>query len=260
MARPKQDVTEKELEIMEILWGQGTGGATIRGIAARIYPRGSFAQYTTVKKLIERLEEKGFVARKTDRMAHEFSAANAPEAFYTRWGNPTTRVLEGSLAELEGGAKAIATGSGMGAISSAILAVVSKGDRVVAGKSLYTATTEMFTRVLPRFGVETTLVDGPDLAAWRNAVRPNTKLFFLETPSNPMTEISDIPALAAVAKKAGALLAVDNVFCTPVLQRPLELGADLVIHSATKHLDGQGRVLAGAVLGSTKLVMEQVFP
>ena len=126
--------------------------------------------------------------------------------------------------------------------------------------AVFGATVQLFSGILARFGVETTFVSPTNIEEWQRAVRPSTRLFFLETPSNPLTEISDIAAIAAVAKRAGALLAVDNAFCTPALQRPLHLGADLVIHSATKHLDGQGRVLGGAVLGSRKLVTEQVFP
>jgi O-succinylhomoserine sulfhydrylase len=140
------------------------------------------------------------------------------------------------------------------------MALLKGGDHIVCSSAVFGATVQLFNNYFGRFGVETTYVSPTRIDEWRRALRPTTRLLFLETPSNPMTEVSDIGELAAVARKAGALLAVDNVFCTPVLQRPLELGADLVIHSATKHLDGQGRVLGGAILGAGKLVTEHVFP
>src|SRR5216684_251993 len=140
------------------------------------------------------------------------------------------------------------------------MALLKSGDHILCSNAVFGATVQLFGTILARFGVDTSFVSPTRVEEWRRALRPSTKMLFVETPSNPLTEISDIAALASVAKAAGALLVVDNVFCTPVLQRPLELGADLVIHSATKHLDGQGRVLGGAVLGPAKLVMEQVFP
>jgi O-succinylhomoserine sulfhydrylase len=136
------------------------------------------------------------------------------------------------------------------------MGLLSAGDHIVASRSLFGATVNLFNNILKKFDVETTFVSATDISAWETAVKPNTKLFFLETPSNPLTEISDIPALANVARKAGAWLVVDNCFCTPILQKPLDLGADIVIHSATKYLDGQGRVLGGAVLGRRDLMME----
>jgi O-succinylhomoserine sulfhydrylase len=154
----------------------------------------------------------------------------------------------------------MATASGMSAILATVMSLLKSGDHIVCSSAVFGATVQLLGNYFGRFGIQTTFVSPTKVDEWRAALRPTTRLFFLETPSNPMTEISDIPALAEVAKKAGALLAVDNVFCTPILQRPLELGADLVIHSATKHLDGQGRVLGGAILGSSKLVMEHVFP
>ncbi len=189
----------------------------------------------------------------------EFSAANAPEAFYTRWGNPTTRVLEESLAELEGGVRAIATGSGMGAISSAILAVVSKGDRVVAGKSLYTATTEMFTRVLPRFGVETTFVDPAKRGSWREAVTKNTTLVYAESPANPTMTITDLREAAEAAHSVGAIAMTDNTFATPINQRPIEHGFDVVLHAATKYLGGHSDVTAGAIVTKTDELWERIW-
>jgi O-succinylhomoserine sulfhydrylase len=177
---------------------------------------------------------------------------------YSRFTNPTVSMFEDRLAALEGAEQCVATSSGMSAILSACMGLLKAGDHVVASQSIFGSTVNLFNNVLKKFGVDTTFVSATDVAQWKSAVRPNTKLFFLETPSNPLTEISDIAAIAAVAKGCGALLAVDNCFCTPVLQRPFEFGADIVIHSATKYIDGQGRVLGGAVLGSKKL-MEPVY-
>jgi O-succinylhomoserine sulfhydrylase len=177
---------------------------------------------------------------------------------YARFTNPTVTMFEERLAAMEGAEQCVATASGMSAILACVMGVLKAGDHVVASRSLFGATVNLFNNIIKKFGVETTYVSATDVAEWQAAVRPNTKLFFLETPSNPLTEISDIAAIAAVAKGCGALLAVDNCFCTPILQKPLELGADIVIHSATKYLDGQGRVLGGAVLGSKKN-MEGVY-
>ncbi|MDD2774614.1 MAG: O-succinylhomoserine sulfhydrylase [Gallionella sp.] len=173
---------------------------------------------------------------------------------YSRFTNPTVTMFEERLAALEGAEFCVATASGMAAILSCVMGVLQAGDHIVASQSLFGSSVNLFNNVIKKFGVETTYVSATDVAQWQAAVRPNTKLFFLETPSNPLTEISDIRAIAAVAKACGALLAVDNCFCTPILQRPLELGADIVIHSATKYIDGQGRVLGGAVLGNKKLL------
>ena len=183
-----------------------------------------------------------------------------PGVVYSRYTNPTVSMLQERLAALEGAEACIATASGMSAILTAAMSLLKAGDHIVCSGAVFGATVQLFASYLGRFGVETSFVSPTRAAEWEKACKPNTKLFFLETPSNPLTEISDIGALAAIAKKAGALLAVDNVFCTPVLQRPLELGADLVVHSATKHLDGQGRVLGGAVLGSARLVEEHLVP
>ena len=175
---------------------------------------------------------------------------------YTRYTNPTVAMFQDRLAALEGAEYCVATASGMAAILATALVHLKTGDHVVCSNAVFGATIQLFNNILGRFGIETSYVSPTRVDEWRQALRPSTRLLFLETPSNPLTEISDIPALAAVAKKAGALLAVDNVFCTPILQRPLELGADLVIHSATKYLDGQGRVLGGAIAGSKALVGE----
>jgi O-succinylhomoserine sulfhydrylase len=173
---------------------------------------------------------------------------------YTRYTNPTVAMLQERLAALEGAESCVATASGMSAILTTAMTHLRSGDHVVCSNAVFGATIQLFNNVLSRFGVETTYVSPTRPEEWQRAVRGNTRMFFLETPSNPLTEVSDIAALSAIAKKAGALLAVDNVFCTPALQRPLGLGADLVIHSATKYLDGQGRVIAGAVAGPKALV------
>ncbi len=181
-----------------------------------------------------------------------------PGNIYSRFTNPTVTMFEERLAAMEGAEQCVATASGMSAILACCMGLLKSGDHIVASRSIFGATVNLFGSILKKFGVETTFVSATDVSEWSAAARPQTKLFFLETPSNPLTEVSDIAAIAAVAKKSGALLAVDNCFCTPILQRPLELGADIVIHSATKYLDGQGRVLGGAVLGSKKN-MEGVY-
>jgi O-succinylhomoserine sulfhydrylase len=181
-----------------------------------------------------------------------------PGNIYSRFTNPTVTMFEERLAAMEGAEQCVATASGMSAILACCMGLLKAGDHIVASRSLFGATVNLFNNIIKKFGVETTFVSATDVAEWQAAIRPNTKLFFLETPSNPLTEISDIVAIAAVAKQCGALLAVDNCFCTPILQRPLALGADIVIHSATKYIDGQGRVLGGAVLGSKKN-MESVY-
>lgn len=173
---------------------------------------------------------------------------------YARFTNPTVTMMQQRLAALEGAEACVATASGMAAILSMVMALLKAGDHIVASRGLFGSTQTLLGGILGRFGVATTFVPADDLDAYRAAVRPETKLFFVETPSNPLMQLVDIAAVAEIAHGAGALLAVDNCFCTPALQRPLELGADLVIHSATKYLDGQGRVLGGAVLGSKTLI------
>jgi O-succinylhomoserine sulfhydrylase len=173
---------------------------------------------------------------------------------YTRYTNPTVAMLQERLAALEGAESCIATASGMSAILTTAMTHLKSGDHVVCSNAVFGATIQLFNNVLARFGVETTYVSPTKPEEWERAIRRNTRLLFVETPSNPLTEVTDIAELSRIAKKAGALLAVDNVFCTPVLQRPIELGADIVIHSATKYLDGQGRVIAGAVAGPKALV------
>lgn len=177
---------------------------------------------------------------------------------YARFSNPTVSALQTRLAALEGAEGCVATASGMSAILALAMATLQAGDHVVASNGLFGATQQLFGGILSRFGIQTTFVPTTDLDAWRDATQPSTRLFFTETPSNPLTEVIDIAAVADIAHEAGALLAVDNCFCSPVLQRPLDLGADVVVHSATKYLDGQGRVLGGAVAGR-KLVTDEVF-
>ncbi|PLX70525.1 MAG: O-succinylhomoserine sulfhydrylase [Azoarcus sp.] len=198
-----------------------------------------------------------FVFDNAAQAAARFSGAEEGNV-YARFSNPTVTAMQTRLAALEGGEACIATASGMSAILSLAMSVLQAGDHVVASLGLFGSTQQLFGNVLSKFGIETTFVPATDLAAYRDAVRASTKLFFIETPSNPLTEVVDIAAVAAVAHGAGAILAVDNCFCSPVLQRPLELGADVVVHSATKYLDGQGRVLGGAVVGP-KVITDEVF-
>jgi O-succinylhomoserine sulfhydrylase len=181
-----------------------------------------------------------------------------PGNIYSRFTNPTVTAFQERLAALEGAEACVATASGMSAILAAAMGILKSKDHVVCSSGVFGATVQLFSTVLSKFGVETTYVDGTDPNAWRNALRPATRLLFVETPSNPMTEVFDIAALADLAHGAGALLVVDNCLCTPALQRPIPLGADLVVHSATKYLDGQGRVLGGAVLGKRELIMDAI--
>ena len=186
--------------------------------------------------------------------ADERFAGTDPGYIYARYGNPTVKMFEDRLALLEGAQACKATASGMAAVHMAITGLVAAGDHIVSGKALFGSCRWILNNWAPRYGIETTLVDGPDLAAWRNAVQPNTKLFFLETPANPLLEICDIAGICAIAREIGAKVIVDNVFATPIYQSPLKLGADIVVYSATKHIDGQGRVLGGAILGDTVLM------
>lgn len=196
-----------------------------------------------------------FVFESAAQAAARFSG-NEPGNIYSRFTNPTVTAFEERLAALEGAEACIATSSGMSAILACTMGLLSAGDHIVASRSLFGATVNLFNNILKRFNIDTTFVSATDVRSWQAAIQPNTKLFFLETPSNPLTEICDIAELSKIAKKAGVWLAVDNCFCTPILQKPLELGADIVIHSATKYLDGQGRVLGGAVLGKRELLMD----
>jgi O-succinylhomoserine sulfhydrylase len=198
-----------------------------------------------------------FVFENAAQAAARFSGEEAGFV-YGRFSNPTVSMLQERLAALEGGEACIATASGMAAILSTAMALMKSGEHIVASQGIFGATQQLFGGILSKFGIDTSFVASSDPAAYKAALRPNTKLVFIETPSNPLTEVFDIAALAAVAHAGGALMAVDNCFCSPALQRPLDFGADLVIHSATKYLDGQGRVLGGAVVGR-KALTEEVF-
>jgi O-succinylhomoserine sulfhydrylase len=185
-------------------------------------------------------------------------AGEAPGNVYSRYTNPTVRNFEERLAALEGAEQGVATASGMAAILSTCMALLKSGDHVVCSRSVFGTTTALFNRYMLKFGVDVSFVSLTDLSEWQQAVRPETAMLFLETPSNPLCEIADMAALSALARASGALLVVDNCFCTPALQKPLALGADIVIHSATKYLDGQGRCVGGAVLGRAELMTELV--
>lgn len=199
-----------------------------------------------------------FVFKSAAEAAAKF-ANQEPGNIYSRFTNPTVTAFEQRLAALEGAECCIATSSGMAAILSAVMGLLKAGDHVVCSASVFGATVQLFGSIFKRFGIDTTFVSGTDVAAWQAAMTPKTRLLYLETPSNPLTEVYDIAALSQMAHAGGALVAVDNCFCSPALQRPLDLGADVVIHSATKYLDGQGRVLGGAVLGRKSVVYDGVF-
>ena len=179
---------------------------------------------------------------------------------YSRYGNPTVKMFEQRLALLEGAEACRATGTGMAAVFGALACQLKSGDRVVASRALFGACHAILTKILPKWGVETELIDGTDLAAWKAALKTPVKLVFLESPSNPVLELVDIAAVCDLAHDAGALVLVDNVFASPLYQRPLELGADIVIYSTTKHIDGQGRLLGGAVLGKASFVEDVFLP
>jgi O-succinylhomoserine sulfhydrylase len=179
-----------------------------------------------------------------------------PGFIYQRFGNPTTQMFEDRLALLEGAEVCRATASGMSAVHVALQGLVRAGDHVVAGRALFGSCRWILSQWMPRFGVDVTFVDATDPAAWAAAVRPNTRAFLVESPANPLLEVTPIAEVAALSRQAGARLVVDNVFATPIFQKPLELGADIVVYSATKHIDGQGRVLGGAILGSAELMTE----
>ncbi len=189
--------------------------------------------------------------------AARFSGEEAGN-IYSRFTNPTVRTFEQRLAALEGGEACVGTASGMSAILSLMLGVLESGDHIVSSQSIFGTTKVLFSKYLGKLGIDTTYVPLTDDDAWARAITPKTKLMFLETPSNPMTEVADIARLAELAHAHGCLLVVDNAFCTPALQRPLDLGADVVIHSATKFLDGQGRCVGGAVVGAEALIEEHV--
>jgi len=199
-----------------------------------------------------------FVFRNAAEAAARF-AETEPGNIYSRFTNPTVRAFASRLAALEGGESCVATASGMSAILATCMALLSSGDHIVSASGVFGGSISLFNNILSRFGVDTSYVSLTDLSAWEQAIRPGTRMLFLETPSNPLTEVADIRALAELAHAHGALLVVDNCFCTPILQRPLDLGADLVVHSATKYLDGQGRCVGGAVVGDAERVGEKIY-
>jgi O-succinylhomoserine sulfhydrylase len=225
-------------------WGLATK-ATRGGLARSANMEMSEALYLT----------QGYVYDSAESADARFSGAE-PGFVYTRYGNPTVKMFEDRLALLEGAEACKATATGMAAMHLAFMGLVKAGDHVVAGRALFGSCRWILQNWAPRFGVESTLVDGPDLVAWRAAVRPNTKVFLIETPANPLLEICDIEGVVAIAREIGAKVVVDNVFATPIFQSPLKLGADVVFYSATKHIDGGGRVMGGAVLCGAALMDE----
>ena len=199
-----------------------------------------------------------YVFDSAEQAAARFSG-DEPGNIYSRFTNPTVRTFEQRLASLEGGECAVATSSGMSAILSTFMGLLSAGDHIVSSRSIFGTTRILFDKYLAKFGVTTDYVSLTDLEDWQHAIKPNTKALFLETPSNPLNEIADLTALSALAKAHDCLLIVDNCFCTPALQQPLALGADIVVHSATKYIDGQGRCVGGAVVGNAQQVGEDVY-
>ena len=199
-----------------------------------------------------------FVYANAAEAARRF-ANEEPGNIYSRFTNPTVTMFQGRLAALEGAEACVATATGMAAVTTLTLGLLKTGDHLISARGVFGTVVPLFDQILAKLGISTTWVDLQDLDQWRKAVRPNTRLLFVETPSNPVCEIADIAGLAGIAKKAGALLAVDNAVCSPALQRPIEHGADLVVHSATKYLEGQGRVLAGAICGRAELVTGPLF-
>jgi O-succinylhomoserine sulfhydrylase len=201
----------------------------------------------------------GYVQPSAEASARRF-AGEEDGYTYGRSGNPTVSSFEMRLAALEGSEACLATSSGMSAVMLMLFSLLKAGDHVVYSQSMFGSTLKLIGSEFARFGVESTVVPQTDVAAWKAAIRPNTKILFAETPTNPLTEVCDIAALADMAHNAGALLAVDNCFATPILQRPMAMGADIVMHSGTKYLDGQGRVMAGALCASEKLIKEKLLP
>lgn len=242
-------MTKKRLPRVDLPAGVGRDTLAVRqGLPASAWGENSEALFLT----------SSFVHPDAATAAARF--ANEEEAFvYSRFSNPTVMMMERRLAALEGTSGCIATSSGMAAITLMLMGLLKSGDHVICSQSVFGATIKLL-QDFAKFGVSTSFVSQTDVAQWRQAVTPQTRLLFAETPSNPLTEVCDMRALAQVAHGAGALLAVDNCFCSPALQRPVEWGADLVIHSGTKYLDGQGRVMAGAVCGDEELIEAQLLP
>ncbi|NNE88097.1 MAG: O-succinylhomoserine sulfhydrylase [Silicimonas sp.] len=216
------------------------------------------SQYGEVSEAIYLTQ--GFVYDSAETAMQRFEASGDDEFIYARYGNPTVRMFEERIAALEGTEDAFATASGMAAVNAALMSLLRAGDHVVSARALFGSCLYILEDVLSRFGVEVTFVDGTDLAAWEAAVRPDTKAVFLESMSNPTLEVIDLPAVASIAHKVGATVVVDNVFSTPVFSRAIELGADVVVYSATKHIDGQGRALGGVVLGTRDYIRKALEP
>ncbi|MEO0386563.1 MAG: O-succinylhomoserine sulfhydrylase [Pseudomonadota bacterium] len=236
------------------------------GIAGRAHhPRTQLVHAGTRRSQYGEMSEalfltQGFVYPDAEAAEDRFLAAGPDEFIYARYGNPTVAMFEERMAALEGAEDAFATASGMAAVNGALMAMLKAGDHIVSARALFGSCLYIVEEILPRFGVEVSFVDGTDLEAWRAALRPETRLVFLESLSNPTLEVVDIAAVSALAHGVGATVVVDNVFATPVFQRSLALGADVVIYSATKHIDGQGRCLGGVVLGSQAFVRKQLEP
>jgi len=216
------------------------------------------SQYGEVAEAIHLTQ--GFVYPDAEAAEARFVKAGSDEFIYARYGNPTVAVFEDRIAALEGTEDAFATASGMAAVSGALMAMLRAGDRIVASRALFGSCLYVLEEVLTRFGVEVAFVDGTDMEQWRAAVQPGTKLVFVESVSNPALEVIDLAGVAALARAAGALVVVDNVFATPVFSRAVELGADVIIYSATKHIDGQGRCLGGVILGSRAFIRGTIEP
>ncbi|MGR3795423.1 O-succinylhomoserine sulfhydrylase [Vannielia sp. SX4] len=216
------------------------------------------SQYGEVSEAI--FLTQGFVYESAAQAEGRFEALGEDEFIYARYGNPTVRMFEERIALLEGAEDAFATASGMAAVNAALVAPLKAGDHVVSSRALFGSCEYILSEVLTRFGVEVEFVDGTDLSAWKAAIRPDTKLVFFEALSNPTLEVIDIKGVSELAHAVGALVVVDNVFATPVFQRSLELGADVIVYSATKHIDGQGRVLGGVVLGTQEFIRKTLEP
>ncbi|KAF0676122.1 O-succinylhomoserine sulfhydrylase [Profundibacterium mesophilum] len=216
------------------------------------------SQYGEVSEAI--FLTQGFVYDSAEQAAARFEKAGPDEFIYARYGNPTTAMFEARIAALEGAEDAFATASGMAAVNGALSAMLKAGDHVVSARALFGSCRYILEEILTRYGVEVTFVDGTDLDAWRAAIRPDTRAVFLESVSNPTLEVVDLRAVAQLAHAAGALVVVDNVFTTPVYSKAIALGADVVIYSATKHIDGQGRALGGVILGTHEFIRKTVEP
>jgi len=216
------------------------------------------SQYGEVSEAI--FMTQGFVYDSAEAAEARFIEAGDDEFIYARYGNPTVRMFEDRIAALEGVEDAFATASGMAAVNGALMSILKAGDHVVSSRALFGSCLYVLEDVLARFGVEVTLVDGPDLDAWRGAIRPDTTAVFMESVSNPTLEVIDLPAVANLAHAVGALVIVDNVFATPVFSGAVDAGADLIVYSTTKHIDGQGRCLGGVILGTRDLIRKKVEP